>query len=76
MDSSDIAWAGIIAAGIAFETYALKNSASGDTLSEKTRKVFRVRTSRVGRLAFAGLWLSFAGWFLGHILWGWDFPLT
>lgn len=74
MSHSDIIWAALILAGAAFEGYALRNGRKGDTLSETTRSVFRVATSRVGRLAFGVSWSAFSVWFLGHILWGWDFP--
>lgn len=76
MDLSDAIWSAVIVAGVAFEAYTLRNGKEGDTLSEKTRKVFRIHTSRAGRLAFAGSWLAFASWFCGHILWGWPFPLS
>lgn len=72
---ADIVWAALILAGAAFEGYALVSKRPGDTLSETTRKAFRVRT-RTGALAFGSLWTSFAVWFLGHILWGWPFPLS
>lgn len=71
----DIVWGALIAAGVAYEAYTLTTKRSGDTLSETTRKAFRVRT-RAGALAFGTLWVSFSTWFLGHILWGWPFPLT
>lgn len=75
MDLSDVIWAALIVGGAAFEAYALTNGRDGDTLSEKTRRVFQVRT-RTGKAAFAILWVSFSTWFLGHILYGWDFPLS
>jgi hypothetical protein len=71
----DVVWATLIAAGAAYEAYALISKRSGDTLSETTRKAFRVRT-RTGALVFGTLWVSFSTWFLGHILWGWPFPLS
>lgn len=73
MASADWVWAGIIAAGVAFETYALKNGRDGDTLSEVTRSAFRVRT-RAGAILFGVAWTSFSAWYLGHVIWGWDFP--
>lgn len=73
MDSSDVVWGALILAGAAFEAYALRNGRDGDTLSERTRVWFRVRT-RAGRLAFGILWVAFSVWFGGHILYGWDFP--
>lgn len=70
---ANIVWGGIILAGAAVEAYALLNKRSGDTLSEVTRRAFRVRT-KPGAVAFGVLWTSFSAWFLGHILWGWPFP--
>lgn len=70
---ANIAWGGIILAGAAVEAYALLNKRSGDTLSEVTRRTFRVRT-RPGAAAFGVLWVSFSAWFFGHILYGWPFP--
>jgi hypothetical protein len=51
-----------------FETWALINKRDGDTLSENTRRLFRTRTSKVGRAAFAVGWTGFSAWFLLHIL--------
>ncbi len=66
-------WGGLLLAGAAVEAYALIAKREGDTLSETTRRAFRVETKR-GAVAFGVLWTSFSGWFLGHILWGWPFP--
>lgn len=71
MENADYIWAALILAGAAFETYALRDRKEGNTLSEVTRAVFRVRTSRAGRAAFLATWLGFSGWFLGHILDWW-----
>jgi hypothetical protein len=73
MAASDWVWSGIIVAGAAVEAYALANKRDGDTLSEVTRRAFRVRT-KPGAIAFGTVWVSFSTWFLGHILWGWPFP--
>jgi hypothetical protein len=73
--NADAVWTSLLVAGAGYEAYALLNDRSGDTLSETTRKAFRVRT-RTGALVFGTLWMSFSTWFLGHILWGWPFPLT
>lgn len=75
MDTADIIWGGLILAGAGFEAYALRNGRDGDTISEATRRLFRVRT-RAGKIVFASAWIGFASWYLGHILWGWDFPLS
>lgn len=73
MSSADWVWGGLLAAGGVYEAVALINRREGDTLSETTRKAFRVRTTG-GKIAFGALWISFSSWFLGHILWGWPFP--
>lgn len=63
----------VLAAG-AWEAYALANNRPGDTFSEVTRRVFRIRNSRIGRAVFGYGWAGFAIWFWGHILYGWPFP--
>lgn len=73
MSPADYVWGGLIAAGGVYEAVALVNKRPGDTLSETTRKAFRVHTP-AGKAAFGTLWISFATWFTGHILWGWPFP--
>ncbi|MEV7512062.1 hypothetical protein AB0O57_29310 [Streptomyces sp. NPDC091201] len=50
------------------ETIALVNRRENDTLSETTRRLFRTRTSKVGRAAFAVGWGGFSVWFAIHIL--------
>lgn len=67
METADFVWGGLLLAGAAFEAYALRNGRSGDTLSETTRRTFRVRTP-VGRAAFGLAWTGFAVWYLFHIL--------
>lgn len=74
MTNSDIIWLALIAAGAAFEGYALRNGRKGDTLSETTRSLFRVKTSRVGRVAFGVSWLAFSLWYFVHILYDVPFP--
>ena len=71
MSQSDVIWAALIAAGVAFETYALANGKSGDTLSEAPRRWVRVRTSGVGRYGFLAAWAGFGVWFAGHIAEWW-----
>lgn len=70
---ANIVWGGIILVGTAVEAYALMSKRSGDTLSESTRRAFRVRT-KPGAVIFGVLWTSFSVWFLLHILWGVPFP--
>jgi hypothetical protein len=65
--SADLVWGGLLVAGAAFEAYALANGRDGDTLSERTRSWFRVRT-RPGAIVFGIGWCAFATWFLCHIL--------
>lgn len=67
MDSADAVWGGLLTAGLAFEVYALKNARPGDTLSESTRRWFRVNTP-AGRWVFGMVWAGFAVWFGVHIL--------
>ncbi|UOB09055.1 hypothetical protein MQE23_08320 [Streptomyces sp. HP-A2021] len=67
MNPADAVWGGLILAGAAFEVYALRNARVGDTLSESTRRWFRVHT-KAGAVAFAVGWTGFAVWYLAHIL--------
>lgn len=67
MTSADIIWGGLLVVGALFEVYALRNGRSGDTLSESTRRWFRVRT-RTGAFVFGVAWCAFSVWFLIHIL--------
>jgi hypothetical protein len=60
-----IAWTAVFAVA---EGIALANKRDGDTLSENFRRLFRTRTSKVGRAVFAVGWFGFAGWFAIHIL--------
>ena len=65
----NVVWGALLGAGLAYETYALVSKKHGDTLSERTRAWFHTNT-RVGKLAFAITWLSFAAWYFVHILQG------
>ena len=67
MNAGDLVWGGLITAGAAFEVYALRNARQGDTLSESTRRWFRVHT-KAGAVTFAVAWLGFSGWYLWHII--------
>ncbi|MFM9697882.1 hypothetical protein [Streptomyces europaeiscabiei] len=60
-----IAWSAVFAVA---EGIALANKRDGDTLSENFRRLFRTRTSKVGRAVFAFGWFGFSGWFAIHIL--------
>jgi hypothetical protein len=63
----DVVWGGLILAGAGFEVYALRNAREGDTLSESTRRWFRVHT-KAGAIVFAVGWVGFSVWYLAHIL--------
>lgn len=60
-------WGSLIVAGAGFEVYALRTARQGDTLSESTRRWFRVHT-KAGAVAFAVSWVGFGVWYLDHIL--------
>jgi len=67
MKFEDAVWAGLLLAGTAFERRAIRN---GDgTLSGATQRLFRTRT-RVGKVAFAATWVTFASWYTHHIITG------
>ncbi|MEU3527580.1 hypothetical protein AB0E62_27540 [Streptomyces sp. NPDC038707] len=67
MSTGDVVWGGLILAGAGFEAYALRNARQGDTLSESTRRWFRVHT-KAGAVCFAVSWVGFGVWYLDHIL--------
>lgn len=67
MTLPDVLWGGLLAAGALVEVWALRNATAGDTLSERVRAWFRTHT-RPGRAVFAAGWVTFATWFLFHIL--------
>lgn len=73
LTAADYAWGGLLLAGGAYEAYTLITKRPGDTLSETTRRGFRVHTLR-GKVAFGAVWTSFSVWYFGHILFGWPFP--
>lgn len=62
-------WGLLFGAGAAYETYAIFNKRNGDTLSERTRALFQVRT-KLGRTVFTTAWVAFSAWFLYHIIGG------
>lgn len=67
MHDADYIWGGLLLAGAAVEAWALYTLRSGDTLSETTRRLFRVNT-RTGRWVFGVAWCGFATWFLFHVI--------
>lgn len=69
MSGYTLAWAAWLGAFAAIEGRALLNKLPGDTFSEHTRRWFATHT-KPGRVAFAFVWVGFAGWYLVHILRG------
>ncbi|MFJ3793451.1 hypothetical protein [Kitasatospora sp. NPDC090091] len=67
MPNADLVWGLVLGVGAVVEAYALCNRKLGDTLSERTRAWFRVRT-KPGRAVFTVAWCGFSAWFLFHIL--------
>jgi hypothetical protein len=65
--AGDAVWGGLILAGAAVETYALRSARQEDTLSAATRRWFRVHT-KAGAVCFAVAWTGFGVWYLDHIL--------
>lgn len=61
------AWALILATAGVLEAWGIRNAGREATLSEAVRRVFRVRTSRSGRILFAAAWAAFSAWFVRHI---------
>jgi hypothetical protein len=67
MTDADYIWGGLLLAGAAVEAWALWTAKPGGTLSESTRRWFRVNT-RAGATLFGLGWASFSVWFLFHIV--------
>jgi hypothetical protein len=67
MQAADVIWGGLLAVCAGVEAWAVSNGKPGDTLSERIRAWFQVK-SQAGRITFAVVWLGFASWFLVHIL--------
>lgn len=67
MSTGDAVWGGLILAGAAFETCALRNARQGDTLSESTRRWFRVHT-KAGAAVFVVGWVAFSVWWIDHVI--------
>lgn len=65
----DLAWALLIAAGVAYEVQAIRNEQWDHTASRTTRRWWRTHT-RPGQVAFAVGWLGFAAWFTHHVIEG------
>ncbi|MFF4057719.1 hypothetical protein ACFYZ0_18420 [Streptomyces sp. NPDC001708] len=61
-------WGGWALFFAVYETIALLTKKDDDTLSENTRKLFRIRSSKAGRAAFTVILGGGAAWFLLHIL--------
>lgn len=67
MNAGDAVWGGLILAGAAVETYALRTARQEATFSAATRRWFRVHT-KAGAICFAVAWTGFGIWYLDHIL--------
>ncbi|MFF9271160.1 hypothetical protein EF919_18065 [Streptomyces sp. WAC02707] len=67
MNAGDAVWGGLILAGAAVETYALRTARQEDTLSAATRRWFRVHT-KAGAFVFVGGWVAFSVWWIRHIV--------
>lgn len=65
----NVAWGALFAAGGAYEIYTIFNKKGGDTLSERVRSLFHVKT-KIGKTVFTVGWLAFSAWFLVHIIQG------
>lgn len=64
---NDLIWLSWLLLFAIFEGRALLDPRLGDTLSERVRAWFRTKTTP-GRVMFATAWVTFAVWFLIHIL--------
>ncbi|HEY1177475.1 MAG TPA: hypothetical protein VGF17_15060 [Phytomonospora sp.] len=62
-----VVWGGLLAAGVAYETYGLFGDVEGDTLSEVTRALFRT-SHPVGKAVFLAGYVGFSSWFVPHIV--------
>jgi hypothetical protein len=67
-NSSAFLWSAWALFFAVYEAIALFNKKDDDTLSENTRKLFRVRSSKAGRAIFTVVLGGGAAWFLLHIL--------
>jgi hypothetical protein len=67
-NASSLIWGAWAAVFVVYEAWALVNEKDGDTLSETTRRVFRTRTSKLGRAVFTVAVAGGAVWYLLHIL--------
>jgi hypothetical protein len=67
VNAGDVVWGGLILAGAAVETWALRSARQEDTLSAATRRWFRVHT-KAGSIVFVVGWVAFSAWWIDHIL--------
>ncbi|KIF04172.1 hypothetical protein PL81_20175 [Streptomyces sp. RSD-27] len=65
---SAVLWTAWAAFFVVYETITLFNRRGDDTLSENTRRLFRIRTSKAGRAVFTVAVAGGSVWFLLHIL--------
>ena len=69
-DQSDLVWATIFTAGIAYEVWALYTKQYERTASQATRRWWRTHTP-TGKATFTLTTTSAAVWYVGHILRWW-----
>jgi hypothetical protein len=67
VNTGDVVWGGLIVAGAAFETWALRTARQEQTFSASTRRWFRVHT-KAGAVVFAVGWVGFSAWWIDHII--------
>ena len=67
MNPGDAVWGGLILAGAAVETYALRTAQQEATLSAATRRWCRVHT-KAGKVLFVGGWVGVSAWWIHHVI--------
>ncbi|MFI8206737.1 hypothetical protein [Streptomyces sp. NPDC085937] len=67
-NTSALLWGAWALFFVIYEAIALANKKDDDTLSENTRKLFRIRRSKAGRALFTVILGGGAVWFMLHIL--------
>lgn len=63
----ELVWGGVAALVLFLEVVGIVGKQKDDTISEMTRKYFRTET-KMGAIAFVIAWVSFAVWYLYHIV--------
>lgn len=67
MSTGDAVWGGLILAGAAVETWALRTARQEATFSAATRRWFWVHT-KVGAAVFVVGWVAFSVWWIDHVI--------